>query len=46
MAEIEEAFIYGDSLESTLVVIVFPNEAALRKLAAEHEIDLEGKTFA
>lgn len=45
MAEVEEAFIYGDSLESTLVVIIFPNENALRKLAAENEINLEGKSF-
>lgn len=30
MAEVEEAFIYGDSLESTLVIIIFPNQGKLR----------------
>lgn len=40
MSEVEEIFIYGDSLQAFLVTIIFPNEAALRKLAKDSGIQV------
>lgn len=45
MSEIEEVFIYGDSLQAFLVVIIFPNEAKLRQLARDNSLEEENKSF-
>lgn len=45
MDQCEEVFIYGDSLQAFLVVIVFPNEKKIRELANDNNVNIEGKSF-
>lgn len=43
--EIEDCFIYGDSLQAFLVTIIYPNEKSLRELAEQSGLDLKDKSF-